>query len=150
MDYLGFRTIRHSSRSFGEGVGSGTGTFDVFFVFDLPHLAADHIALLSLSVRDVAFERNWISINWPGMKGPDLASNFTFDQARNSPNFVSRIFSNPTDHYVPQLHQIDSGFLKAQNNGLGIHSRSESGAISGNRDNFTVARIFIHYYRTGP
>ncbi|WP_414583839.1 hypothetical protein [Scytonema sp. PCC 10023] len=142
MANLTFRSILSTgSRALGEGAVDGADRFDLFFDnIDLSGFA-DIPALLLLATRNVDEENNFITINAPG----DV-TNQSLEAAQDEDYFVSRILANPSDTWILQIHRIPSGILNAANNILGIHCRNANGETSENRDNFSVARIFLVYF----
>jgi len=60
--------------------------------------------------------------------------------------FVDRIIENDSDIWNLQIVRVPSGGLRAADNILGIHSRNANGEAAGDRNNFSVARIFLIYF----
>lgn len=143
MASLAFQAILATGhREMGESLGpERKPIYDVLFKdIDLPGFV-DHPALVVLAVRNVDYEKNFITIN-----APPEALDQSYDEARNSGYFVWRVFPNPSDSWILQVHQIDGNKLKATGNVLGIHSRDINGEHAGLCDAFAVARLFVLYY----
>lgn len=143
MASLAFQAILATGhREMGESLGpEKRPVYDVLFKdIDLPGFV-DHPALVVLAVRNVDYEKNFITIN-----APPEALDQSYDEAMKSGNFVWRVLPNPSDSWILQLHQIDGKKLKTKGNVLGIHSRDVNGEHAGPCDTFSVARLFVLYY----
>lgn len=128
-------------REMGEFQGpEKKSVYDVLFPnIDLPGFVAQP-ALIVLAVRNVDYEKNFITIN-----APPEAIDQSYDEVRGSGYFVWRILPNPSDSWILQVHQIEGSKLKATGNVLGIHSRDIDGGRAGIHDTFSVARLFMLY-----
>jgi hypothetical protein len=130
------------SRELGDAKGpGGAGMFDLFFEnIDLPGFV-DLPALVVLATKHVELEKNFITIN-----APTEVNRQSFDEVSETGCFVWRVLPNPSDTWILQMHQINSGKLKATGNLLGIHTRNDKGEQARIRDSFAVARVFLVYY----
>lgn len=142
MANLAFQSVLATgNRDLGDAKGpEGEGVFDLFFEnIDLPGFV-DRPALLVLAAKNVKLEKNFITVN-----APSAIRSQGFDEASDADYFIWRILPNPSNTWVLQVHQIDSGKLRATGNTLGIHCRNEKGRQARVRDDFSVARLFIVY-----
>ena len=147
MANLAFRSIlAGGSRDLGEGAGPrGNDRFDLQFrTFGLSEFV-DLPALLVLATKKVNLEWNFITINAVPDGWVDAIES-SFEDASDEDWYLGRILPNPSDTWILQVHRVPSGKLKAANNVLGIHSRNKNGEPAGNRDNFSVARVFLVYF----
>jgi hypothetical protein len=143
MANLSFQSVLATgSRELGDAKGSGgAGMFDLFFEnINLPGFV-DLPALIILATKNVVLGKNFITIN-----APTEVSRQSFDEVSNTDWFVWRVLANPTDTWILQMHQINSGILKITGNVLGIHTRNDKGEQARIRDTFAVARIFLVYH----
>lgn len=141
MANLTFRTIKASGSTAVKGN----------FYFENINLSnfVDLPALLVIMTRNVDFENNFITIN--AAKTEVWHKSYT--EATTQGYFVARILSNPSSTWIPQLHRIDAGKLKATGNILGIHTREQAGGVyhgdlgpATTHDEILITRLFLAYF----
>jgi hypothetical protein len=151
MANLTFRSIMASgSKALGEGTGpGGADRFDLILPedpndpkkgFDLSGFV-DGAALLFLMTQGNNAKLNFITLN-----APTSVSGQSYQDAKDEAYFVDRIIENDSDIWNLQIVRVPSGRLTVADNKLGIHSRNTNGEVAGDRDNFSVARIFLIYF----
>lgn len=138
MANLCFRTIREGSVTLNDAAPNFySSSFDLSGFVDRP-------AILLMEVSNVEFGDNFVTIN-----APDHAAlnGLTTDNAAAvlDEKFVGRILpSGDNTNWSLTIFRVKPE-LKATNNVLGVHSRNSSGATSGNRDDFKIARAILIY-----
>lgn len=148
MASLKFKSILATgNRNMGEGAGpGGTDMLDWFRPsINLPGFV-DLPALLMIATKKADYGRNFITFNAPPLENPWGVQWQGYEDARDEDYFVSRILRNSGNTWIEQFHRVPGGLLTGSGDILGIHARNEDGEPSGNRDNFSVARIFLLYF----
>jgi hypothetical protein len=143
MANLAFQSVLPTgSRELGDAKGAGgEGIFDYFFEgIDLPGFV-DRPAMLVFATKQVDLDRNFITVNAP----PEITHQ-SYHEARDNDHYIWRILPNPSETWILQTHQINSGKLKSSGNRLGFHTRNDKGEQARIRDDFALARVFIVYY----
>jgi hypothetical protein len=148
MANLTFRTISNPSRHLGEAAASGADQFDLALTFEIGASVENLIgitlpSLLVFAAKRVNFSTNFITVN-----APLNVMSQSYEDAKDEDYFVGNILTNPSETWMLQIVRIAAGKLYPGTNTLRIHSRNEDGIASGNRDNFSVARLFLFYFGT--